>query len=209
MVKRYEGWWMPNPHGEGVVQVLSPVVLASDYDALAAELATLLHQAAIFNGRHEADQTRIAALESALQTIGNELDLHGAEGPAGDAFRSCLNPTWDKLKMDCDCRPLHTRGEPHDFEVYCPKCGKVFREAETLVCTCISQYDPNCPVHPLVPMYVAETKADPLPKGQQPLSAEDRAVVEQYLADVMCPECHCPKHVHRPGCSQSKTGDVK
>jgi hypothetical protein len=31
------------------------------------------------------------------------------------------------------------------------------------------------------------------PKGQQPLSAEDRAVVEQYLAAVMCPKCNAEK----------------
>ena len=36
-----------------------------------------------------------------------------------------------------------------------------------------------------------------------PLSAEDTAVVEQYLKDVTCPECHCPKHMHRPGCPAS------
>jgi hypothetical protein len=34
-----------------------------------------------------------ARLESAIQFIGNELSLHGAVGPAGDMFRSLLNPT--------------------------------------------------------------------------------------------------------------------
>jgi hypothetical protein len=36
---------------------------------------------------------RIAALESALQLIGNELDLHADQGPAGEAFRALLVPT--------------------------------------------------------------------------------------------------------------------
>ena len=41
--------------------------------------------------------------------------------------------------------------------------------------------------------------------NQKPLTADERAIVEQYLADVTCSECHCPKHMHRPGCSQSQS----
>ena len=40
------------------------------------------------------DFERIAQLESALQLIGNELSLHADKGPAGEAFRALLNPTF-------------------------------------------------------------------------------------------------------------------
>jgi hypothetical protein len=33
-------------------------------------------------------------LDAALQLIGNELSLHADKGPAGDAFRALLNPTF-------------------------------------------------------------------------------------------------------------------
>ena len=36
----------------------------------------------------------IVQLESALQLIGNELSLHADQGPAGEAFRALLNPTF-------------------------------------------------------------------------------------------------------------------
>jgi hypothetical protein len=29
----------------------------------------------------------------------------------------------------CECFPLAARGTPGDLEIYCPKCGKVFRTA--------------------------------------------------------------------------------
>ena len=53
------------------------------------------------------------------------------------------------------------------------------------------------------PRHDASAASLPNAEGQigQPFSAEDRATVEQYLADVTCPVCHCPKHMHRPGCS--------
>jgi hypothetical protein len=37
---------------------------------------------------------RIAQLESTLQLIGNELSLHADQGPAGEAFRALLSPTF-------------------------------------------------------------------------------------------------------------------
>ena len=43
---------------------------------------------------HLKAEARIAQLESALQLIGNELSLHADQGPAGEAFRALLNPTF-------------------------------------------------------------------------------------------------------------------
>lgn len=31
----------------------------------------------------------------------------------------------------CECMPLDVRGTPGDLEIFCPKCGKVFRKADT------------------------------------------------------------------------------
>jgi hypothetical protein len=42
-------------------------------------------------------QRRIRELEAALQLIGNELSLHADQGPAGEAFRALLNPTFAAL----------------------------------------------------------------------------------------------------------------
>lgn len=34
------------------------------------------------------------------------------------------------LDTGCPCVPLATRGRDGDLEIYCPKCGKVFRESD-------------------------------------------------------------------------------
>jgi hypothetical protein len=41
-------------------------------------------------------------------------------------------------------------------------------------------------------------------EGSMELSAEERAIVEQYLENVICPECHVNKAYHRPGCSLAR-----
>jgi hypothetical protein len=69
MVKRYEGWWMPNPHGEGVVQVLSPVVLASDYDALDAEMRLAQSARDYANNLLDKERPRNAVIQEALCKI--------------------------------------------------------------------------------------------------------------------------------------------
>lgn len=35
----------------------------------------------------------------------------------------------DLVARPCDCFPLSARGEPGNLEIFCPKCGKVFRAA--------------------------------------------------------------------------------
>jgi len=36
---------------------------------------------------------------------------------------------WSEPTRQCSCLPLAVRGTPGDLEVYCPKCGRVFRAA--------------------------------------------------------------------------------
>jgi hypothetical protein len=36
---------------------------------------------------------------------------------------------WPEPPKSCDCFPLARRGPVGDFEIYCPKCGLVFRKS--------------------------------------------------------------------------------
>jgi hypothetical protein len=52
-----------------------------------------------------------------------------------DEWPGGLPPRLVELALDavCECLPLATRGQPGDLEVYCPKCGKVFRASDAEV----------------------------------------------------------------------------
>jgi hypothetical protein len=44
---------------------------------------------------------------------------------------SALESIRSALETACECMPLDARGTPGDLEIYCPKCGKIFRGSET------------------------------------------------------------------------------
>jgi hypothetical protein len=68
---------------------------------------------------------RICALEAGIQAV---LDGHSDSWP--DQLHALLG---SELETACECHPLAARGTPGDLEVYCPKCGNVYRKSETAV----------------------------------------------------------------------------
>jgi hypothetical protein len=88
----------------------------------------------------EAAHERIAELEAALnkavgafETIGFHLPKDNLEA-VNEAILIArgFNAWYDSTKETaCECMPLDARGTPGDLEIFCPKCGKVFRTADT------------------------------------------------------------------------------
>lgn len=56
----------------------------------------------------------------------------------------CQGPTSKTEETACECMPLNVRGTPGDLEIFCPKCSKVFRKADTSKAETIAK--PNCVV---------------------------------------------------------------
>ena len=72
-------------------------------------------------------EARIADLEAQLLKSSPE---HQAQMKwARDVVRQVVIPPAESQR--CDCISLSVHGVPGDFEVYCPKCGKIFRASDT------------------------------------------------------------------------------
>lgn len=64
-------------------------------------------------------KARIAELEAKLAAV--------------EAWCDGACPLFDKPAAEtaCECNSLAARGEPGDLEIYCPKCGLIYRTADT------------------------------------------------------------------------------
>jgi hypothetical protein len=79
----------------------------------------------------EIENNRLARISLAARALLKYIDDHDwghiPEGVTADTLRDLLTAS----ETICECVPLDARGTPGDLEIYCPKCGKIFRGSET------------------------------------------------------------------------------
>lgn len=79
----------------------------------------------------------MSELRQVLVQLKRSIDPHESDPTRYVILRKDFDPIWDFLveictadeTSSCQCGELSARGTPGDSEIYCPKCGKVFRES--------------------------------------------------------------------------------